>query len=64
MATSTQSASDGTRDVSEGMSGVARTIENTNRAGSEVLIAARELSGLSERLRSGVTDFIGALREA
>jgi methyl-accepting chemotaxis protein len=59
-----QQAANGTRDVSDNITGVARASGETGAAASKLLNAATGLSSQSEELRGAVDSFLGSIRAA
>ena len=59
-----QQAANGTRDVSDNITGVARASGEAGAAASKLLNAANGLSSQSEQLRGAVDSFLGSIRAA
>ncbi len=59
-----QQAANGTREVSENITGVARASGEAGAAASKLLNAANGLSSQSEQLRGAVDSFLGSIRAA
>lgn len=64
IASNLQQATDRTRDVNASITGVSQASEQANKATTRLLEAANTLSSQSERLKSELAGFLGALQAA